>query len=102
MSEEEKTIGEVVNIGSNFEISIADTLNIIKELMDSDVEFITDEKRIRPEKSEVFRLWCDNRKIEDLIGFKPQVGITEGLRKTIEWFTEPGHIQAYKSEIYNV
>jgi len=102
LSESDKTIGEVVNIGSNFEISIADTLNIIKDLMQSDVEFITDKKRIRPEKSEVFRLWCDNKKIERLTGFKPQFNITQGLQKTIEWITEPAHLKNYKSEIYNV
>ncbi len=102
LAEEDKTIGEIVNIGSNFEISIAETLNIIKELMQSDVEFVTDKQRIRPEKSEVFRLVCDNTKIEKLTGFKSQTNIREGLQKTIEWITEPNHLKAYKSEIYNV
>ena len=73
LAEEDKTIGEIINIGSNFEISIADTLNIIKELMQSDVKFIIDERRKRPKKSEVFRLWCDNSKIEKLTGFKSKV-----------------------------
>ncbi len=102
LAEENKTIGETINIGSNFEISIADTLNIIKELMQSDVKFITEEQRIRPEKSEVFRLWCDNTKIEKLTGFKPKIDIKQGLQKTIEWIAEPEHLKAYKSEIYNV
>ena len=102
LAEEDKTIGEAVNIGSNFEISIADTLNIIKELMESDVKFITDKQRIRPEKSEVFRLWCDNSKIEELTGFKPQFDIKHGLQKTIEWIIEKDNIKNYKSEIYNV
>ena len=102
LAEEDKTIGETINIGSNFEISVADTLNIIKEIMQSDVEFITDKQRIRPKKSEVFRLWCDNTKIEKLTGFKPQFDIREGLQKTINWITEPEHLKAYKSEIYNV
>ena len=102
LAEEDKTIGETINIGSNFEISIANTLNIIKELMRSDVKFITDEQRIRPEKSEVFRLWCDNTKIEKLTGFKPEFDIKQGLQKTIEWITEPNHLKTYKSEIYNV
>ena len=102
LAEEDNTIGETINIGSNFEISIADTLNIIKELMRSDVKFITDEQRIRPEKSEVFRLWCDNTKIEKLTGFKPEFDIKQGLQKTIEWITEPNHLKTYKSEIYNV
>ena len=102
LAEEDKTIGETINIGSNFEISVADTLNIIKEIMQSDVEFITDKQRIRPKKSEVLRLWCDNTKIEKLTGFKPQLDIREGLQKTINWITEPEHLKAYKSEIYNV
>jgi len=102
LAESSNTIGEVVNIGSNFEISVGDTLNIIKELMNSDVEFVIDEQRIRPEKSEVFRLWCDNTKIEKLTGFKPQVGIQEGLKRTIDWITQPDNLKNYKSEIYNV
>ena len=102
IAEEDATTGEIINIGSNFEISIADTLNIIKELMQSDVNFIADEQRIRPEKSEVFRLWCDNTKLNKLTGFSPQFNIKQGLQKTIEWITEPEHLKAYKSEIYNV
>jgi len=102
LAEEDESIGETVNIGSNFEISIADTLNLIKELMKSDVKFITDEQRIRPEKSEVFRLWCDNTKIEKLTGFKPKTDIRRGLQKTINWIIEPDHLKTYKSEIYNV
>jgi NAD dependent epimerase/dehydratase len=96
------TIGETINIGSNSEISIKDTLNIIKELMDSDVNFIQDKQRLRPGKSEVFRLWCDNSKIEALTGFKPQIGIREGLQKTIAWVTHPENLKSYKAEIYNV
>ena len=102
LSQEDKTIGETINIGSNFEISIADTLNIIKDLMHSDVKFITDQQRIRPEKSEVFRLWCDNTKIKNLTGYKPKVSINEGLQKTIDWITQPNNFKHYKSEIYNV
>ena len=98
----DKSIGQTVNIGSNFEISIGDTLNIIKELMDSDVKFIVDNQRIRPEKSEVFRLWCDNSKIEKLTGFKPEVDIRQGLQRTIDWIIQPHNLSNYKSEIYNV
>jgi nucleoside-diphosphate-sugar epimerase len=95
-------IGETVNIGSNFEISIKDTLNLIKELMGSDVEFIVDEQRVRPEKSEVFRLWCDNTRIEQLTGFKPQIDIRDGLQKTIDWITIPDNLANYKADLYNV
>jgi len=102
IAENDQTIGETINIGSNFEISVGDTLNLIKKLMGSDVEFITDVQRIRPKQSEVFRLWCDNTKIEELTGFKPQVKIKEGLQKTVEWITEPSHLKDYKAEIYNL
>ncbi len=98
----DEAIGQTVNIGSNFEISIGETLNLIKELMDSDVEFIVDKDRLRPSKSEVFRLWCDNSKIEKLTGFKPQVDIREGLQRTIDWIVQPHNLKNYKSEIYNV
>jgi nucleoside-diphosphate-sugar epimerase len=98
----DESIGQTVNIGSNFEISISDTLNMIKEVMNSDVKFIVDEQRIRPEKSEVFRLWCDNSKIEKLTGFKPEVDIRQGIQRTIDWITQPQHLESYKSEIYNV
>jgi len=98
----DKSIGQTVNIGSNFEISIGDTLNMIKELMDSDVKFIVDSQRIRPEKSEVFRLLCDNSKIKKLTGFKSQVGIREGLQRTIDWILKSDNLKKYKSEIYNV
>lgn len=98
----DNAIGQTVNIGSNYEISIGDTLGLIKELMGSDVEFITDKQRLRPEKSEVFRLWCDNSLIEKLTGFKSQVSIQEGLQKTIDWITQPDNLKAYKAELYNV
>ncbi len=96
------SIGQAVNIGSNYEISIGETLNIIREIMSSDVEFITDKDRIRPSKSEVFRLWCDNSKIHGLTGFESRVNIRDGLKKTIDWITRPENLKNYKSEIYNV
>jgi NAD dependent epimerase/dehydratase len=102
LAECDEAIGKTVNIGSNQEISIADTLNLIKELMSSDVEFLSETQRVRPEKSEVFRLWCDNSQIEKLTGFRPQVDIREGLKRTILWFTNKDNLNKYKSNIYNV
>ncbi|GAB1469042.1 NAD-dependent 4,6-dehydratase LegB [Candidatus Cloacimonadota bacterium] len=98
----DQAIGETVNIGSNFEISVKDTLDMIKDIMQSDVKFITDEQRIRPEKSEVQRLWSDNRKIRKLTGFEPKFSIREGLEKTVEWFSDPRNLSKYKAGIYNV
>lgn len=98
----DKAIGETVNIGSNYEISIKDTLDLIKDIMHSDVRFITDEQRIRPENSEVFRLWCDNTKIKELTGFEPKYSIREGIEKTVEWFTKPENLSKYKIGLYNL
>ncbi|AJC91246.1 NAD-dependent 4,6-dehydratase LegB [Campylobacter subantarcticus] len=95
-------IGEVVNIGSNYEISIKDTLELIKKLMNSNVEFIIENERIRPENSEVFRLRCDNSKIKNLTNFIPQYDIEKGLSQTIEWFSNSLNLKKYKSDIYNV
>lgn len=102
LAESASTIGETVNIGSNFEISVGDTLNMIKAIMNSEVEFLVDEQRLRPEKSEVNRLWCDNAKIRQLTGFVPQVTLEQGLRRTVDWFVQPDNLKQYKTDIYNV
>ena len=70
--------------------------------MGSDVNFIQDNERLRPEKSEVFRLWCDNTKLEKLTNYKPEINIQLGLQKTINWITQPNNLRKYKAEIYNV
>ena len=102
LSDCNEAIGETVNIGSNFEISIGDTLDIIKEIMNSKVKFVTDHDRIRPENSEVFRLLCDNSKLHQLTGFKSNIDLRQGLKKTVDWFTQPKYLKQYKSDIYNV
>jgi NAD dependent epimerase/dehydratase len=98
----DRAVGETVNIGSNYEISIGDTLALIRELMGSDVVLLEDVRRLRPERSEVFRLWCDNRKMRELTGFQPMHDLRSGLRATIDWFLAPGNLAQYKTDIYNV
>jgi NAD dependent epimerase/dehydratase len=98
----DKAIGSTVNIGSNYEISIRDTFQMISKIMKEDVHFIEDDKRIRPKKSEVTRLWCDNSKIKKLTGYTPEYDIESGLKQTIDWFTNPSNLSKYKSDIYNV
>jgi nucleoside-diphosphate-sugar epimerase len=98
----DKAVGETVNIGSGSEISISDTLDMIKKLMKSNVKIVTDRKRIRPKNSEVFRLFCDNTKIKKLTGFEPEFTLEEGLKKTIAWFTLKENLSRYKTDIYNV
>jgi NAD dependent epimerase/dehydratase len=101
LAECKETIGETVNIGSNREISIESLLNLVKDIMGSDVEVHTNEHRLRPEKSEVYRLWCDNTKIRELTGFVPKYTIRDGLEKTVSWFTNPENLRNYKADIYN-
>lgn len=102
LAECDEAVGQVVNIGSNYEISVGDVLSLIKGMMRSDVVFVTDEERIRPEKSEVFRLWCDNSRLKSLTGFELKYTLREGLENTIEWFTDPKNLSKYKTGIYNV
>lgn len=102
LAESDASYGETVNIGSNFEISVGDALDKIKEIMNSDVEFVVDDQRLRPGGSEVFRLWCDNTKIRELTSFEPEYSIDVGLKLTIDWFVNPDNLSKYKNEIYNV
>ncbi|MGO4551579.1 NAD-dependent 4,6-dehydratase LegB [Lysobacter sp. 2RAF19] len=102
LANSERTIGETVNIGSNREISIADTLALVRELMDSDVEFVSEQERLRPANSEVFRLWCDNTKIAALTGWAPAWSLRDGLQATIDWFVQPANLARYKTGIYNL
>lgn len=94
--------GETVNVGSNQEITIGDTVNLIQKLIGSTVTIESDDQRIRPERSEVERLWCDNSKIKQFTGFEPQVCVEEGLARTIEWMRNPANLARYKVNIYNV
>ena len=98
--------GEVVNFGSNYEISIGDTAQLIAEAMNTEIEIITDEVRLRPEKSEVNRLWADNTKAKQLLGWAPAYGDREGFKRglaeTAQWFTEGDNLQAYKANLYNL
>lgn len=98
----DSAVGKTVNISSNFEISVGDTLEVIRDLMGRDVEFIVDEQRLRPEKSEVFRLWGDNSLIRSLTDFEPAFDIRAGLEKTVDWFVKPDNLKKYKTGIYNV
>ena len=99
-------VGEVVNIGSNYEVSIGDTAALIAELMGKPLHVETEEIRLRPENSEVERLWADNSKAKDLLGWQPRYGGLQGLRKglveTIEWFCDPENLKGYKTDIYNI
>jgi len=102
IAECDATIGKEINIASNYEISMADTLNLIKTIMNSDVKFVTDEQRLRPKDSEVFRLWGDNSLICNLTQWKPEYTIRQGLKETVDWFYKPENQKNYKAVIYNL
>ena len=99
-------LGEVFNIGSNFEISVGDTAHEIAKAMGCSIEIITDEQRLRPEKSEVERLWASNTKARELLGWQPQYagreGFMRGIEETVAWFRDPANLAAYKANIYNL
>jgi nucleoside-diphosphate-sugar epimerase len=98
--------GEVINFGSNFEISVGDTVQLIAEAMGKEIEIVTDDSRLRPSNSEVERLWADNSKARELFGWSPQYagrdGFKRGLAETAEWFVNPENLRGYKADIYNI
>ena len=99
-------LGEVVNFGSNFEVSIGETAALIAEVMGVDLEIETDEARLRPGNSEVERLWADNAKAQRLFGWTPayagREGLRRGLQETVDWFRRPENLRGYKTDIYNL
>ena len=99
-------LGEVVNFGSNFEISISETAKLIAEIMQVEIEIITEEVRLRPENSEVERLWADNSKAKQIFGCEPiysgRDGFKRGLAETAEWFSQENNNHGYKASIYNL
>ncbi|MDE7347949.1 MAG: NAD-dependent 4,6-dehydratase LegB [Muribaculaceae bacterium] len=98
----DESIGKEINIATGREVSMADTLETIARLMGADVKWVTDPQRLRPGGSEVFRLLGDNSLITSLTDWRPRNTLEEGLRKTIEWFSDPSNLSKYKSGIYNV
>ncbi|MDE6218654.1 MAG: NAD-dependent 4,6-dehydratase LegB [Muribaculaceae bacterium] len=97
----EATIGREINIATGKEYTMQQTLDMIASIMGADVTWERDPQRIRPSKSEVFRLLGDNTLIESLTPWRPQFSLEDGLRQTIDWFTNPDNLKLYKSDIYN-
>lgn len=102
LAECDAAVGMSVNIGSGSEISIGELASTIKNLLGSDIEITADDMRTRPLASEVERLVCDNSEIHRLTGFKSQHDISEGLTRTIDWFSKKENLRKYKAGIYNV
>ena len=94
--------GEVFHIGSNHEIAIGDLVQLIGEIMGRPIEVVCQPERLRPDKSEVQRLQCENSKLRKASGFAPKIALREGLERTVRWFTQPENLRRYKGSIYNV
>ena len=106
LAETDASIGEVINLGSNFEVTIADTVSTIARLMRAEVKIEVDEQRVRPGGSEVERLWASNEKAKRITGWQPTYGAAQGfergLAETIAWFTQTENLKLYRAERYSV
>lgn len=102
VAETDRSVGEVINCGSGKEISIGNLVELIAEVMNVDIEIETDDIRLRPKNSEVERLLCDNSKLSELTGLKPEISLRDGIIKTISWFSNPDNLKQYKVGLYNV
>lgn len=106
VAESDRSVGEVINIGSNYEVSIGETVQTIADIMGAKIEIETDDIRLRPEKSEVERLWADNRKAFEVTGWQPDYagrdGLRRGMSETINWFCNPANFSLYKADRYNI
>lgn len=102
----DRGIGETVNLGSNYEVSIGDTARLIAEVMNVEIEIESDENRLRPTHSEVERLWASNARARELFGWSPAYGSLEGFRRglaeTAAWFSDAGNLAGYKADLYNI
>ena len=94
--------GRDINIATGTEVSMKQTLDTIAQLMNVDVEYVTDPARIRPSASEVRRLCGDNTLITSLTDWRPNFSLEQGLKETIDWFTDPTNLAKYKTDIYNI
>ena len=106
IAKEEKTVGQVLNIGSGFEVSVGETARLIAEQMKADIEIEQEEQRLRPDQSEVQRLWADYSKLKKLTGWEPRYagkeGFQKGLAETIQWFVPAENLAKYKADVYSV
>lgn len=95
-------VGREINIATGTEVSMRHTLDTIASIMGADVEWAVDPQRIRPSKSEVFRLCGDSSLLRSLTGWSPEVDLRQGLERTVEWFSQPSNLGRYKADIYNI
>ena len=100
-----KDIGEIINIGSGFEISVKDLVSQISKIMGIKIDIQKKKERIRPKRSEVDRLYANTKKAKKILNWTPKYskknGFEKGLKKTIEWFSKTENLNHYKTDIFN-
>jgi dTDP-glucose 4,6-dehydratase len=106
IAEAERSVGEVINIGSSYEITIGDMVQLLSEIMSVEIRVEIEPVRLRPDKGEVARLWADNSKAKRLLGWEPVYygydGLKRGLTETAAWFGDPHNLKKYKTYLYNM
>lgn len=102
IAKSESLIGQDCNIATESEISVGDLANELISQINPNAKIILDEQRVRPEKSEVFRLYGSNKKIKANTNWEPRYSLTEGIAETVEWFKNPENLVKYKSDVYNI
>ena len=102
IAKSDSLVGHDCNIATQSEISIKDLAQKIIDQINPAAKILTEEERLRPEKSEVFRLYGSNEKILSHTNWKQNFSLDEGLRQTIEWFKDPSNLKMYKADIYNI
>jgi NAD dependent epimerase/dehydratase len=96
----EKSVGEVINLGTGVGVTIGELVNKVQLILNTNKKIITDDQRIRPDKSEVFKLLCENKKAKDILNWEPMVDLSEGLEQTVNWFQKFN--MNYNSSKYSV
>ena len=91
-----------MNIATQTEISVGDLAARLIQQINPEARILSDDQRLRPPNSEVFRLCGSNRRIRELTGWEPAYDLDRGLSETIEWFRQPTHLARYKHDIYNL
>jgi NAD dependent epimerase/dehydratase len=102
LAESDAAVGQEVNIATGVEHTIGDVANILVSELNPSAKIVTDEQRLRPEASEVFRLIGDNTKITSLTPWRPSYDLQSGLKSTVDWFRQPGNLARYKAGLYNI
>ncbi|WP_160108946.1 NAD-dependent 4,6-dehydratase LegB [Pseudomonas izuensis] len=102
LASSDAAVGQEVNIATNSEVSVGDIAKVLIDELNPDVKIVTEDDRLRPDASEVFRLIGDNTLIKSLTGWAPEYDLRRGLQDTIQWFKEPENLSRYKAWLYNI